>query len=89
MGDKPLLVLIGPTLNSVNALLVLSRRNVEEPIQGGPERMQYTPAITNFKEIRDYIKLVSAVMSRTLFFQQNDTKINDFDEGVLILETFF
>ena len=25
-------------------------------------------------------------MSRTFFFQQNDTKINDFDEGVLILE---
>ena len=42
-----------------------------------------------FKEIRDLIKLVSAVMSRTFFFQQNDTKINDFDEGILILEPFF
>ena len=28
-------------------------------------------------------------MRRTLFSQQNDTKINDFDEGVLILEPFF
>ena len=28
-------------------------------------------------------------MSMTFFFQQNDTKINDFDEGVLILEPFF
>ena len=28
-------------------------------------------------------------MSRTFFFQQNDTKINDFDEGILILEPFF
>ena len=28
-------------------------------------------------------------MSTTFFFQQNDTKINDFDEGVLILESFF
>ena len=27
-------------------------------------------------------------MSRTFFLQQNDTKINDFDEGVLILEPF-
>ena len=45
--------------------------------------------ITNFKEIRDKIKLVSALMSRTFFFQQNDTKINDFDEGVLILEPYF
>ena len=30
--------------------------------------------------------LVSALMSRKFFFQQNDTWINDFDEGVLILE---
>ena len=28
-------------------------------------------------------------MSRKFFSQQNDTKINDFDEGVLILEPFF
>ena len=28
-------------------------------------------------------------MSRTFFFQQNDTKINDYDEGILILEPFF
>ena len=28
-------------------------------------------------------------MSKTFFFQQNDTKINDFDEGVSILEPFF
>ena len=48
-----------------------------------------TFSITNFKGIRDLFKLVSAVMSRTFFFQQNDTKINDFDEGVLILEPFF
>ena len=28
-------------------------------------------------------------MCRTFFFKQNDTKINGFDEGVLILEPFF
>ena len=28
-------------------------------------------------------------MSETFFFQQNDTKIKDFDKGVLILEQFF
>ena len=28
-------------------------------------------------------------MSRTFFFQQNDTKINDSDEGSLSLEPFF
>ena len=27
-------------------------------------------------------------MSKTFFFQQNDTKIKDFDEGVLILEQY-
>ena len=32
---------------------------------------------------------MSALMSRTFFFQQNDTKINDFDEGVMIVEPFF
>ena len=28
-------------------------------------------------------------MRRKFLFQQNDTKISDFDEGILILETFF
>ena len=28
-------------------------------------------------------------MSKTFFFQQNDTKFKGFDEGVLILEQFF
>ena len=28
-------------------------------------------------------------MGRNFFLQQNDTKINDFDEGVLILERHF
>ena len=28
-------------------------------------------------------------MSKSLFFQQNDTKIKDFNEGVLILEQYF
>ena len=27
-------------------------------------------------------------MSRTIFLLQNDTEINDFDEGILILEPF-
>ena len=27
-------------------------------------------------------------MSRIFFFLQNDTKINDFDEGILILKPF-
>ena len=49
---------------------------------GGWPRKNATLSITIFKEIRDLIKLVSAVMSRTFFFQQNDTKIITFDEGV-------
>ena len=52
----------------------------------GWPRKNATPTITNFKEIRDKSKLVCALMSRTF---KNDTKINDFDEGVLILEPFF
>ena len=37
----------------------------------------------------DKIKLVSALMNRSVFFLQSGTRINDFDEGVLILEPFF
>ena len=59
------------------------------PLYTGWPRKNASLSITNFKEIRDLIKLVSAFMSRTFFFQQNDTKINDFDECVLILEPFF
>ena len=44
----------------------------------GWPRKNATPLITNFKEIRDKIKLVSVLMSKTLFFQQNGTKIKDF-----------
>ena len=55
----------------------------------GWPRKNATLTITNIKKIRDLIKLVSALMSRTFFFLQNDTKINEFDEGVLILEPFF
>ena len=55
----------------------------------GWPRKNATPTITNFKEIRDYIKLVSALMSRIFFFQQNDTKINDFDEGILLRQCHF
>ena len=45
--------------------------------------------ITNFKEVREYIKLVSAWMHRKFLFQQNDTKFNNVDEGIFILEPFF
>ena len=55
----------------------------------GWPRKNATPTITNFKEIRHQIKLLSALMSKTFFFQQNDTKVKDFDEGVLILGQFF
>ena len=51
------------------------------------ERNTYT--IANFKDIRDQIKLVRALISIRFFFQQNDTKINDFDEGVMISEPIF
>ena len=47
-----------------------------------------TLLITNFQQIRDLIKLLSALMSTTFFLQQNVTNINDFDEGVLIPELF-
>ena len=57
-------------------------------IQGGPKRMQHFWSLIS-KKSGTKIKLVCALMSRTFFFQQNDTKINDFDEGILIPEPFF
>ena len=70
-----------------NARLLLYRQNASY-YTGWPKK-NATLSITNFKEFRDLIKVVSAVMSRTFFSQQNDTKINDFDERVLILDPFF
>ena len=55
----------------------------------GWPRKNATPTIINFKEIGDEIELVSALMRIIIIFQQNNTKINDFDEGVMILELFF
>ena len=57
----------------------------------GCAKLQYYPTyfITNFKEIRDLIKIISEYMRRKYLFQQQDTKINNFDEGVLILEPLF
>ena len=55
-------------------------------IQGGPERMQYK--INNFKKTRDRMKKLCALLRINFFSQQNDTKIVNFDEGVLILWPF-
>ena len=57
-------------------------------LQGGPERMQW-PTINNFKKTREKMKRLCALVCIEFFSQQNDTKINDFDEGVLILEPCF
>ena len=59
------------------------------PAQYRVPRKNATLTITDFKETMNVIKLLSAIMSRTFFFLQNDTKMNYFDEGVLILEPFF
>ena len=48
-----------------------------------------THSINNFKKSREKIKKVCALMSIELFSKQNDTKVINFDEGVLILWPFF
>ena len=48
-----------------------------------------TLAINNFKQTRDRMKKLCAFLRIKFVFQQNDTKIINFDEGVLILEPFF
>ena len=48
-----------------------------------------TPMINNFKKTRDRMKELCALMHIKFFSQHNDTKIINFDEGVLILWPFF
>ena len=63
-------------LNNVFKLMVLVRTNsTSKRFYAGWPRKNVTLSITKFKEIRNLIKLVSAVMSKTFFFQQNDTNL--------------
>ena len=55
----------------------------------GWPRKNATLTINNFKKTRDRMKKLCTLLSIKLFFQQDDTKIVNFDEGVLILEPFF
>ena len=51
-------------------------------------RKNATLTINNFKKTRDRMKKLCALLRIKFFFQQDDTKIVNFDEGVLILEPF-
>ena len=57
-------------------------------IQGGPERMQQLRS-NNFKKTKDKMKKLVCIIAYKLLFQQDDTKIVNFDGGVLILWPFF
>ena len=57
------------------------------PIQGGPERTQHLRSIISKNEGQN--EQVVCIIAYKLFFQQDDTKIVNFDEGVLILWPFF
>ena len=56
---------------------------------GWPRKNAYTLTINNFKKTRDRMKKLCALLRIKFFFQQDDTKIVNFDEGVLILEPLF
>ena len=57
-------------------------------IQGGPKRMQHLQSLISKKSGTKSNEWVHYCVLHS-FFLLNDTKINDFDEGVLILEPFF
>ena len=59
------------------------------PIYTGWPRKNATLTINNFKKTRDRMKKVCALLCIKFFPQQDDTKIFNFDEGVLILWPFF
>ena len=55
----------------------------------GWPRKNATLTINNFKKTRDRMKKLCAILRIQFFPQQDDTKIVNFDEGVLILWPFF
>ena len=55
----------------------------------GWPRKNATLTINNFKKTRDRMKKLCTLLRIKIFFQQDDTKIVNFDEGVWILWPFF
>ena len=55
----------------------------------GWPRKNATLTINNFKKRRDRMKKLCALLRIEFFSEQDDTKIVNFDEGVLILWPFF
>ena len=55
-------------------------------IQGGPERVPHLRSLISRKRGTELKRCVQYYIE--FFFQQDDTKIVNFDEGVLILEPF-
>ena len=55
----------------------------------GWPRKNATPTIHDFKKTRDRINKLCPLLRIQFFFQENDTKIIYFHEGVLILWLFF
>ena len=66
----------------------LSLRQCNENYTGWP-RKNATLTINNFKKTRDRMKKLCALLRIKFFSQQDDTKIVNFDKGVLILWPFF
>ena len=67
---------------------VISCIEVKLHIQGGPERLQHLRSMIS-KKTRDRINKLCPLLHIKFFFQQDDTKIINFDEGVWILWPFF
>ena len=90
VGANILLLFQGVWLSYISIIKHLGSIGKEkvDVIQGGPERMQHLRSII-FKKTRDRMNKLCALLCIKFFFQQNYTKIVNFDEGVLILEPFF
>ena len=59
------------------------------PVYTGWPRKNATLTINNFKKTRARMKKLFALLRIKFFSQQDDPKIGNFDEGVLILWPFF
>ena len=64
---------------------IIGVRVLRGPIYTGWPKKNVTPTINDFKRTSDRMKKLCALLCVNVFFQQDDTKIINFDESVLIL----
>ena len=88
-SDHSIPAIGGQSISSRMQVTDICLRTPHPYLYTGWPRKNATLTINNFKKTRDRMKKLCPLLRIKFFFQQEDTKIVNFDEGVLILEPFF